>query len=337
MGGSAFGNLYLWDVFSGNLLIRLNVAVKAITKLEFTELDSLLILADEEGTIRILNASHLFASKSQLFKDLGGAGLQSIVRHELRDHSQRVTDFIQTRQVTGKLFTVSLDKSFSVWDIQKGAKLSTNFIESEITCVTLSLDEYHLYLGCQNKNIYKFLIEDKSEIKKNQVQALVGHQASLISLRLLIETNQLLSASKDGVILVWSKDQIIKKISQFVSRPITVLTTILRPPSLDTMESSQLLGAPEKGKFSFKPLSKFEVREDQAATQVQRLVRKRIQKSPKLLDLNLFYKTQLQMMSGKSSKKAPQVNSRQVEELQKENELLKLSNQQLFNNQILRK
>ncbi len=56
----------------------------------------------------------------------------------------------------GKLFSCSADKSLIVWDLAKGVKLSTNYFESEINCLTLSLDEYFVYLGCKNKNIYKF-------------------------------------------------------------------------------------------------------------------------------------------------------------------------------------
>jgi WD40 repeat protein len=56
----------------------------------------------------------------------------------------------------GKLFTCSFDKSLNVWDLAKGVKLSTNYFESEINCLTLSLDEYYIYLGCKNKIIYKF-------------------------------------------------------------------------------------------------------------------------------------------------------------------------------------
>ncbi|KAL4507280.1 hypothetical protein ABPG72_002073 [Tetrahymena utriculariae] len=359
---SITGFVYIWETFSGDLIKKYKAHQKKITCLQFSNDDGLIISAGEDGICQIYLLSSLLASLSKMKLDLNNNKVELKARYILIGHSEKINCMTQSRGVLGKLYTAGSDKTVIVWDLSKGNKLGQFSVESEINCIEIDSQEEYVIIGCKNNNLYKIKVNDNFAYKidldevtetpnierqrMNKRIVFKGHNSEVTNVKLYEEAKQIISSSKDGLLIFWDFDgQIIKTMNMF-NKSINNMCIFRRPKEFD--QKNPLSHA--KKMISFKAFHRYEEGESvniNENAKEHRFIMPSIQKAIKKqkkdkLTASSFLQTTKFLLGGAAS--ASIVNSsatssvsytpEQIQEIILENQKLKALNHQLFNKQI---
>lgn len=176
-GGSIQGNIYIWNLSSGELWFVLkNAHMKAVSAIKYHETTGFLITASEDASVRVWNLLTLL----DIRLDPEVSSTRSII-HEWNSHSLKVTSIYCGEYI---IATASLDRSVKLWDIQSGEELCNISFPSTIQDIQLSPDEKIIYAAGSNGFIYEVSLYgtgfDIRYMDSNHISAIVKPVVSLV-------------------------------------------------------------------------------------------------------------------------------------------------------------
>ncbi|KAK4786531.1 hypothetical protein SAY86_010364 [Trapa natans] len=201
LGGGVSGEIYLWEVATGKLLMRWRAHHRSVTCLAFSDDDSIIVSGAEHGEVRVW-------SLYGIFEDALKRDQTHLYMHSLNDHSKKITDIVVGYGGQNAIFvTASEDKTCKVWSLSHGILLRSILFPSMINAIALDPGEHVFYAGCQDGKIYVAALHAESRSGGAYgmyiVSALSLNSVAVTSLAYSTEQNLLISGSEDGTIQAW--------------------------------------------------------------------------------------------------------------------------------------
>mmetsp|Transcript_48865 Transcript_48865/g.110897 ORF Transcript_48865/g.110897 Transcript_48865/m.110897 type:complete len:366 (+) Transcript_48865:194-1291(+) len=206
-GGGQSGTLYVWEVWSGNLIRSWHGHHKSVRCLGLTEDGSFLLTGGDDAVVSVWSALDLLDS-SDLGAGVGGGQLSVRERFSWADHSDAVTAVHVGKGPggLGRVATASLDHTVLIYDnVSSRQLLLTVACPAWVSSVALSGDEAWVYAGCGDGAIIALsLLESAGAIEAlSERVVLEGHSNAVTGLVLHGQGTVLVSASEDGTVRAW--------------------------------------------------------------------------------------------------------------------------------------
>lgn len=126
--GGISGNIYIWQVSTGQLLRTFIAHERAITALKVSQDDSYVYSSGEDCSINAFCVADLLAS----INESAPSPIRSWSGHVLP-----VTSFIVFPKVYGAVLSVSADKTMQLWSLRRNAAVASWTLPSPITSLTI--------------------------------------------------------------------------------------------------------------------------------------------------------------------------------------------------------
>lgn len=220
-GGTKTGKLYIWELFSGNLLIVKDIQYQGINILKFSNCGTFLISAGEDSRCVVYKTIDLIS--------IDGTQQEPIKPwYMITDHTLSVTDFMISEGILNdmKLYTVSKDSTLRVYDLFQKEIIMTFVAPDPIETITRDPAGRRLYIGLTNGKIRSIPLYENN----NSVLEAVGGIGKIITLTNDLELNETfvfhqltitqLKISMDGMNLISGDENGMIYISDIVSRQI---------------------------------------------------------------------------------------------------------------------
>ncbi|XP_064601514.1 protein qui-1-like [Liolophura sinensis] len=158
--GADDGTIRLWDVFTGDCVEVIREHDSAVMCMTLSQDGKVLVSGSRDKSVLVYNL------------------LEGKVSHRLREHTSTVTAV--TFNSTGTiLITASFDKRMILWYVEDMTVLNciSQDITSPILCMTLSIDNTFLLIGCEDGSVHVFSFTTGTEVHQ-----LKGHKGKVSSL-----------------------------------------------------------------------------------------------------------------------------------------------------------
>ncbi|MBA0783693.1 hypothetical protein Gotri_001364 [Gossypium trilobum] len=199
--GGLSGYIHALSVPSGEILASYSAHNKPVSCLKISEDGSLLISGGDDGTISFVPIFQIIEASPD--KSSTSLMLQRFVAH---DGSVTAIDSIMA-QCNSTIISSSLDCTIKIWGLLDGTKLRTVTFPCAIMGIALDQIRKEFFAAGSDGFIYKGSINAGSKKHVNQTQEFIRwaqkHDSGIVSLVMVSETNNLVSASEDGKVYIW--------------------------------------------------------------------------------------------------------------------------------------
>ncbi|XP_037812745.1 WD repeat-containing protein 18 [Lucilia sericata] len=229
--------IYIWQLSTGRMMASLGKHYQTVTCLKFTDDGSHFVSAGKDGAVLVWNLTQV------LCRNIDGS---SEPTYTFNDHGLPVTDVhIGAGGIRSYMFTVSLDRSCKIYDLNSGTMLLSVVFAEGLQSVITNAMETLVFVGTNTGNIFQFYINDIPRVKEYHVEeqpkSFLGHtKGSCVNcLALSLDGQTLVSGASDNQVLVWNipSRQLVKTM-QFKG-PITNLKIRLTNPVVFHPEHKQ--------------------------------------------------------------------------------------------------
>ncbi|CAI0558692.1 unnamed protein product [Linum tenue] len=200
VGGGISGNIYLWEVPTGRLLQQWHAHLRPITCLVFSDDDSLLVSAAEDGCVRVWPLLTVVGVQQR-------DQASNLYLHSFAEHTLPITDLVMGHGGgNAVIISASEDRSCKIWSLSKGVLLRSLVFPSIINALALDSWELVFYAGGRDGNVYTAAL-NASTLDKSDWPHIIGSFPSqsnaVTSLAYSGSRNKLLAGLDDGFIRVW--------------------------------------------------------------------------------------------------------------------------------------
>ncbi|KAL5705073.1 hypothetical protein ACHQM5_023419 [Ranunculus cassubicifolius] len=200
IGGGSLGDIYFWEVASGNMLKKWHAHYRAVTCLVLSEDESLLVSGSDDGEVCVW-------SLLKIFDDIGNKVAKNTYEHKFSEHTLRVTDLITGYGGCNALIiSSSEDRTCKVWSMSKGKLLRTINFPSIIDAIALDPGEHVFYAGSKDGKIYIASLNGENTSNSTYglhiIGALSDYSKPVMCLAVNMDGNLLVAGLFDGTIRV---------------------------------------------------------------------------------------------------------------------------------------
>ncbi|XP_068643446.1 protein ROOT INITIATION DEFECTIVE 3-like [Aristolochia californica] len=259
VGGGASGDIYLWEVASGQLLKQWHGHYRSVTCLVFSDDESFLISGAEDGCVRVW-------SLCRLFDIMGDTMSSQPYENSFTEHTLKVTDVVcGYGGCSAIIISASEDRTCKVWSLPKGNLLRNVVFPSIIYSIALDPGENVFYAGCSDSKIYIAALNAVSATSSSYglhiIGALSDHSKAVTCLAFSNNGISLVSGSEDGTVRVWdTKSNNVVRIFKYAKGPVNNVIIVRQPihsnaqllqsaPASVPRRQSSLLLAPPLNKY----------------------------------------------------------------------------------------
>ncbi|KAM6601331.1 hypothetical protein CsatA_020940 [Cannabis sativa] len=204
--GGLSGNVYTLSVASGDILNSLPAHTGPVSCLTISEDGSLLISGSDDGTIVLTPIFQLLGSAKQVTNNL--------TQHKFSAHSGSVTAILScTRLCNSQIISCSTDSTCKFWSLTRGTHLRTVVFPCSVLGITVNPSESYFYAAGSDGSIYKGSIRiGNRKIPSNGTEeelvrwAQNHHNEAIVSLAMVNNGRNLVSASEYGNVWVWESE-----------------------------------------------------------------------------------------------------------------------------------
>jgi len=215
IGGGSNGNLFLWEVASGELLHRWHAHYRAVRCLALY--DYLLVSGSEDGSIKVWDLITVLDEQSRL-------EAQTPYLYSFNQHALPVTDiacFLGTIVVSS-----SEDRTCKIWSLSEGRMLRSIPFPTSIDSVALDPRSHVFYAGGRDGKIYVTAmgvdISSHGSDESSILGALDDQSKAVTSLASSTDGRLLVSGSEDGNVRVWdTRSQQVTRKFKHSQGPVT--------------------------------------------------------------------------------------------------------------------
>lgn len=202
--GGISGTVYSHSIPSGNVLKSLPLHNKPVSCLTINDDGSLLISGGDDGTIFVIP---IF----QLLNSTINDNVEDLIMHKFVAHSSSVTAIISGLGFcNSQIVSCSLDCTCKFWSLLRGTHLNTVMFPCSILAIELNPIEFKFYAAGSDGSVYKVLLKVGKKKVTSPGYELVKwnqcHIGGIVSLALVNERRNLVTASEDGSIWIWEVD-----------------------------------------------------------------------------------------------------------------------------------
>lgn len=244
-GGGTSGHIYFWEVATGRLLGKWHAHYRPVTRLVFSEDDSLLVSGSVDGCVRVW-------SLLMVFDDYQKQRGSHLYEHSFTQHTMPITDIVMGYGGCNAIIvSASEDRTCKVWSLSKGLLLRNIVFPSAIDAIALDPGEHVFYAGSRDGKIYVAALNARTASNDNYGMHIIGslsdHRKPVTCLTYSTEGNLLLSGSEDGVVRVWDpKTHNIVRMFMHSKGPVNNILLVRQPvnsnPRYSKMQPSRRHG-----------------------------------------------------------------------------------------------
>ncbi|KAL6599155.1 hypothetical protein ACP70R_046019 [Stipagrostis hirtigluma subsp. patula] len=205
IGGGSNGNIFLWEVASGQLLHTWHGHYRAVRC--FALYDYWLVSGSEDGSIRVWDLITMLDEQSRL-------NAKTLYMYNFSQHALPVTDVACF--LGGIAVSSSEDRTCKIWSLPQGRMLRSISFPVSIDSVALDSRGHIFYAGGRDGKIYVAAmgVDGSTDGSDDILGALDDHSKAVTSLASSTDGLLLVSGSEDGNVRVWDtrSQQVIRKI-----------------------------------------------------------------------------------------------------------------------------
>ncbi|CAL5061825.1 unnamed protein product [Urochloa decumbens] len=215
IGGGSNGNLFLWEVASGELLHTWHAHYRAVRCLALY--DYLLVSGSEDGSIKVWDLITVLDEKSR-------SEAKTPYLYSFNQHALPVTDiacFLGAIAVSS-----SEDRTCKIWSLSEGRMLRSIPFPTSIDSVALDPRSHVFYAGGRDGKIYVtamgVVVSSHGSDESSILGALDDHSKAVTSLVSSTDGLLLVSGSEDGNVRVWdTRSQQVTRKFKHSQGPVT--------------------------------------------------------------------------------------------------------------------
>ncbi|KAM1256892.1 hypothetical protein EV1_030692 [Malus domestica] len=205
--GGLSGSVHTLSIPSGDVLKSLAVHNKSVSCLGISDDESLLISGSDDGSIVVVPIFQLVAASGYVLYD----NVEDLVLHRFSAHSDSVTAVVSgVGLYTSQVISCSLDGTCKFWSLLPAALLLTVVFPCAIFAIALNPREPEFYAAGSDGSVHKGLWRTGKRQLVMQGKDLITwspkHDGGVVSVVMVNEGRNLLSASEDGSVWVWQVD-----------------------------------------------------------------------------------------------------------------------------------
>ncbi|KAJ9183035.1 hypothetical protein P3X46_006954 [Hevea brasiliensis] len=199
--GGLSGSVYSITIPSGSILRSFPAHDKPVSSLRINSDWSLVISGGDDGTIAVVP---IF----QLVEASGEESPSNLTLHRFVAHDGPVTSIIACMGLCHPtIVSCSTDCTCKLWSLLEGRNLQTVAFPCVISSIALDTTEAEFYAAGSDGLIYKGFLKVGSTKEANQSRELVTwaekHGGAVVSVVVVNEGKNLVSAAEDGSIYIW--------------------------------------------------------------------------------------------------------------------------------------
>ncbi|CAL0328794.1 unnamed protein product [Lupinus luteus] len=201
--GGLSGTIHSLSLPSGNLINSFSLHSKPISTLHLNDDGSLLISGSNDGVIVMIPSFKLVEEGSY---SLAEEDSRDFILHQWKAHSDSITALKSGVGVcSSTLISCSLDCTCKIWDMSNGVLIQTVTFPYAIFGVAVDSRESRFYAAGEDGLVYMGSMNRKMIIDKGYELFTRSkcHNGSIVSLVLVNEGKDLVSASEDGSVWKW--------------------------------------------------------------------------------------------------------------------------------------
>ncbi|KAH7512730.1 hypothetical protein FEM48_Zijuj12G0121500 [Ziziphus jujuba var. spinosa] len=203
--GGLSGCVYALSLPSGDILKSLPSHSKPVSCLGISDDGSLLVSGSDDGTIAVVPIFQLMGSSENENSDYA-------IMQKFTAHSDSVTAIVfGSGLCTSQIISSSLDFTCKFWSLLRGTQLKTVSFRCGILGIVLDPTESEFYAAGSDGSVYKASINAGSRELANPGHELVEwtekHEGPVVSLAMVKEGRNLITASEDGSVWVWDVER----------------------------------------------------------------------------------------------------------------------------------
>ncbi|KAG8046916.1 hypothetical protein GUJ93_ZPchr0008g13701 [Zizania palustris] len=206
IGGGISGDIFLWEVSSGELLVQWHAHYRAVRCLALY--DYLLVSGSEDGSIKVWDLITMLDEQSRL-------EAKTLHLYSFNQHGLPVTDVACFHGAIA--VSSSEDRTCKIWSLYEGRMLRSILFPSIIDSITLDPRSHIFYAGGRDGKIYVTAmgvdVSSNSCDDSSIIGAFDDHSKGVTSLASSTDGLVLISGSEDGNVRVWDtrSQQVIRK------------------------------------------------------------------------------------------------------------------------------
>ncbi|KAM1805238.1 hypothetical protein ACFX12_031013 [Malus domestica] len=205
--GGLSGSVHTLSIPSGDVLKSLAVHNKPVSCLGISNDESLLISGSDDGSIVVVPIFQLVAASGYVLYD----NVEDLVLQRFSAHSDSVTAVVSgVGLYTSQVISCSLDGTCKFWSLLRAALLLTVVFPCAISGIALNPREPEFYAAGSDGSVYKGLWRTGKRQLVMQGKDLITwspkHDGGVVSVVMVNEGRNLLSASENGSVWVWQVD-----------------------------------------------------------------------------------------------------------------------------------
>ncbi|KAG5098851.1 hypothetical protein JHK82_048705 [Glycine max] len=203
-GGGISGSLFSISTHSGDVIRSIAAHSRSVSSLHLSDDGSLVISGSDDGTIVVVPTFKIVIIRASLDEDM-----EDLILHKWKAHSDSVTAF---KSVMGTLLSCSLDCTCKFWNLgDNGVLLRIVAFPCAIFGIALDSKGLGFYVAGADGLVYKGAMKAGSRKLLSRVCELStwskSHGRSIVSLALVNEGRNLVSAAEDGSVWMWDVDK----------------------------------------------------------------------------------------------------------------------------------
>ncbi|WVZ03004.1 hypothetical protein V8G54_023810 [Vigna mungo] len=204
-GGGISGSVLSLSGSSGDVIRSTVVHSSPVSSLHLSDDGSLVISGSEDGTVVIVPSFKIVAEGSL------EENVEDLILHKWKAHSDSVTAF---KSVMGTLVSCSLDRTCKFWNLENcGVLMQTVTLPCSVSGVAVDSSGSTFYAGGADGFVYNGpgKVESRKEVGDkgcNKVRKWgQKHSGSIVSLALVKEERNVVSAAEDGSVWMWDVEK----------------------------------------------------------------------------------------------------------------------------------
>ncbi|KAG8046913.1 hypothetical protein GUJ93_ZPchr0008g13701 [Zizania palustris] len=232
IGGGISGDIFLWEVSSGELLVQWHAHYRAVRCLALY--DYLLVSGSEDGSIKVWDLITMLDEQSRL-------EAKTLHLYSFNQHGLPVTDVACFHGAIA--VSSSEDRTCKIWSLYEGRMLRSILFPSIIDSITLDPRSHIFYAGGRDGKIYVTAmgvdVSSNSCDDSSIIGAFDDHSKGVTSLASSTDGLVLISGSEDGNVRVWDtrSQQVIRKFKHSQGPVTNVLLVSPKRVNLPPLQS----------------------------------------------------------------------------------------------------
>eukprot|EP00727_Mastigamoeba_balamuthi_P013020 m51a1_g8340 hypothetical protein (871) ;mRNA; r:9862-16768 len=204
VGCSAAGNVFVWDVVSGELLRTWEAHLKRVSSCAAVGDGTLLATAGDDGAVHVWALSDALAARD---------GTAPTPLRTWSQHSLPVTCVASAAagSARARVFTCSLDHTLRAWDVATGDMVASVLLPTQLAAVAVDPAERFVVVGGGDGRVYRVDLSaipppapgESADMAPELDQLYVGHTQAVTSVAVNADGTRIVSGSADGTVIVW--------------------------------------------------------------------------------------------------------------------------------------